>query len=162
MATSRIPIKKPLLAAVVAGLLALGVGGATAAGAAGATGGAPSGGTHKVECTGVRTDLARMRHRQAELSAKVAGLRASTARAANDRKGHRASTIRSNLLHWEKIQAHRINARFLRRESRFAALAAGICQADATSTTAPASASTTAPTNVPSTSTTTVPGGTTA
>ena len=137
MAPIRIPVMKYLVTAAVVGLLSLG-----AAGVAGAAGSTASPGTHKVNCTGVRADLTRMHRRQSDLSAKVAKLQASTFRAAKEGKGHRAAVIRRNLLHWQRIQAHKINARFLRRESKLAAQAAGQCQATAAATSTPA---TTAP-----------------
>ena len=138
MALIRIPVKKYLATGAISGLLAVaGAGVAGAAASAPAPGAAPRSG-HSMKCTTVQADLARMRHRQAELSAKVAKLSRSESFAAKagKKKAHRAAVIRRNLTHWEKIQSNRIDARFLRKEAKLAALAAGQCRA-ATSTAAP-------------------------
>jgi hypothetical protein len=138
MALIRIPVKKYLVAGAISGMMA--VTGAGLAGAAGTapTTGAPPGSGHSMKCTTVQADLARMRHRQAELSAKVAKLSRSESFAARagKKKAHRAAVIRRNLAHWEKVQSRRIDARFLRKEAKLAALAAGQCQG-ATPTAAP-------------------------
>jgi hypothetical protein len=87
-----------------------------------------------------------MRHRQAELSAKVARLEAASTAAAKAGRSHRAATDHRLLVFWQRIEAHKINARFLRREAKLAALGAAHCAAGASSpATAPTvSAGTTA------------------
>jgi len=137
MALIRFPVKKSLVTAVVAGLVSFG-----AAGVAGAAGTTPTAGAApksapKVNCAGVQSDLTRMRHRQSVLDGKVLRLSASDTRAAKAGKAHRAAVVHRNLAHWQKIRAHKINARFLRREAKLAALAAGQCQAATPSTAKP-------------------------
>jgi hypothetical protein len=146
------PAKKALLAAAVIGSLSLGAAGT--AGAAGATGGSTSAGAPRsspgsqtVHCTGIDHNLSTMRHRQAELSAKVARLEAASTAAAKAGRSHRAATDHRLLVFWQRIEAHKINARFLRREARLAALGAAHCAAGASSpATTPATTPTTAPT----------------
>ncbi len=150
MALIRFPIKKSLVTAVVAGVVALGASGAAgAAGTTPAAGAAPTA-APKVNCSGVQKDLARMRHRQAVLDGKVLRLSGLDTRAAKagtaQARAHRATVVHRNLAHWQKVRAHKINARFLRREAKLAALAAGQCQAAVPSTAAP---STAAPSTVP-------------
>jgi len=141
------PAKKALLAAAMIGSLSLGAAGtAGAAGAAGGSVGAGTPGSKTVHCTGINHNLSNMRHRQAELSAKVARLEAASTAAAKAGRSHRAATDHRLLVVWQRIEAHKINARFLRREAKLATLATARCAAAAS---APSSAPTTAPTTAP-------------
>jgi hypothetical protein len=79
-----------------------------------------------------------MRHRQAELSAKVARLEAASTAAAKAGRAHRAATDHRLLVFWQRIEAHKINARFLRREAKLAALGAAHCAASPATTPATA------------------------
>ncbi len=142
------PATKALLAAAVIASLSLGAVGT--AGAAGATSGSAGAGAPRstpgaktVHCTGIEHHLSTMRHRQAELSAKVARLEAAATGAAKAGRSHRAATDHRLLVFWQRIEAHKINARFLRREAKLAALGAAHCAAGAS---APTTAPTTAPT----------------
>jgi hypothetical protein len=126
MAIIRFPVKKALVTAVVGGLATVGAAGVAGAASTTPTPAAAAKVAPKVNCAGVQSDLA----------AKVAKLSASDTRAANAGKAHRASVVHRNLAHWQKIRAHKINARFLRREAKLAALAAGQCQTAAPSTAA--------------------------
>jgi hypothetical protein len=157
------PANKALLAAAVIGSLSLGAAGT--AGAAGGTSGSTSAGAPRstpgaqtVNCTSIEHHLSSMRHRQAELSARVARLESASTGATKAGRSHRAATDHRLLVYWQRIEAHKINARFLRREAKLATLGAAHCAAGASApTTVPTSAPTTAPTTVP-----TVSAGTTA
>jgi hypothetical protein len=80
----------------------------------------------------VDAGLSGMRHRQAELSARVARLEAASASAARAGRMRRAAVYHRDLLLWQRIEAHKINSRFLRREAKLAALATVRCAATAT------------------------------